>query len=208
MMTAMDPLRRAARLYGIWFDYLDVEHRRRHASRETLLRLLQVLGAPLASEDDLPEVIRYLDHYFAASTYSLRSLFRDDQRWILNKMLESTTEEIERVYREIHERNVPLIRFLTNLGVPTPRAFQAAAEFALGSMLRTELQREELDLEKIKDLLAEIREERVRLEPAGLEFPLRRHVEHLMRRLSYEPGNLLLLRHLEALVVLLRQFPF
>jgi alpha-amylase/alpha-mannosidase (GH57 family) len=157
---------------------------------------------------DLPEVIRYLDHYFEASTYSLRSLFKDEQRWILDKTLESTVEETEQIYRDIHERTVPLIRFLDDLGVPTPRAFQAAAEFALGSMLRSELQRENLDLERIEQLLNDVREEHVKLDEAGLEYPLRRHIENLMRRLSYEPENLFLLRHCEAVVRLMRRFPF
>ncbi len=57
-MTGIDRLRQAARLYGILLDYEDVQHRKQYASREALVRLLQILGAPLAGEDDLPEVLR------------------------------------------------------------------------------------------------------------------------------------------------------
>jgi 4-alpha-glucanotransferase len=58
MMSATDRLRQAARLYGVLPDYEDVQHRKQYASREALVRLLQILGAPLAGEDDLPEVLR------------------------------------------------------------------------------------------------------------------------------------------------------
>src|SRR5205823_3017258 len=44
---------------------------------------------------DLPEAIRHLDQSFSATTYSLRSLFKDEQRWILNRMLEPAIEETE-----------------------------------------------------------------------------------------------------------------
>lgn len=57
-MSAMDRLRRAARLYGILPGYEDVQGRKKYASREALVRLLQILGAPLAGEDDLPEALR------------------------------------------------------------------------------------------------------------------------------------------------------
>jgi len=57
-MAEIDRLRQAARLYGILPDYEDVQGRRQYASREALVRLLGILGAPLAGEDDLPEVLR------------------------------------------------------------------------------------------------------------------------------------------------------
>src|SRR5574337_1135675 len=40
---------------------------------------------------DFPEVIRLLDRHFGASTYSLKSLFRDEQRKVFNLILEWTT---------------------------------------------------------------------------------------------------------------------
>lgn len=157
---------------------------------------------------DLPEVIRHLDRLFEASTYSLRSLFKDEQRWILEKMLASNIAEVEQIYRDIHERNIPLMRFLDNLGIPVPHAFQAAAEFAQNSLLRAELEADELDLDRIRELVAQANEQHIRLDRATLEFPLRRHIEYQLQRLSYEPGNLLLLSRTVAIVRLLSELPF
>jgi alpha-amylase/alpha-mannosidase (GH57 family) len=157
---------------------------------------------------DLPEVIRCLDQSFEAATYSLRSLFKDDQHWVLERMLASTTSEIEEAYRQIHDRHVPLMRFMKDLGLPTPPAIQAAAEFALGSMLRAELEREEPDLARVGELLDQATEERVRLDAAGLEYPVRRSLEHLMGRFSHDPSNLGLLRRCLEMVALLDRFPF
>jgi hypothetical protein len=157
---------------------------------------------------DLPQVIRCLDQFFEAATYSLRSLFKDDQRWVLERMLASTTAEVEETYRQIHDRYVPLTRFMTDLGLTPPPAIQAASEFALGSVLRAELERDDLILQRVAEVLDRAAEERVKLDAADLEFPLRRAVERQLRRFSFEPANLSMLRRCLDMVAILERFPF
>jgi alpha-amylase/alpha-mannosidase (GH57 family) len=147
---------------------------------------------------DLPEVIRYLDRFFRASSYSLRSLFKDERRWILDRMLEPNI---------LHE-NIPLIRFLQNLNAPVPQAFRSAAEFALNSLLRAEFQNETLHPARICQLLAQVREHRVRLDHAQLEYPFRRHLERLMREFAYHADNLEILETCHAAVMLIPELPF
>src|SRR5262249_10322467 len=78
---------------------------------------------------DFPDVIRVLDRHFGESTYSLRSIFHDDQRKILGVLMKSTLAEGEAVYRQLYETHAPMMRFLGDLHVPLPRAFQTAADF-------------------------------------------------------------------------------
>ncbi len=61
---------------------------------------------------EFPEVIRQMDAYFGGSAYTLRSLFRDEQRAILDTILDATVEANESVYRQIHQQQLPLLRFL------------------------------------------------------------------------------------------------
>ena len=72
---------------------------------------------------DFSEVIRILDRHFGESTYSLRSIFHDDQRKILNLILQSAISEAESVYRQLYETHAPMMRFITDLNVPAPRRF-------------------------------------------------------------------------------------
>src|SRR5262249_39801005 len=85
---------------------------------------------------DFPEVIRILDRHFGGSTYSLRSIFHDDQRKILNVIIKSTVAEAEAVYRQLYETHAGMMRFMSDLRIPLPRPYQVAAEFALNSTLR------------------------------------------------------------------------
>jgi hypothetical protein len=52
---------------------------------------------------DFAEVIRIMDRHFAESNYSVRSLFRDEQRKVLDVILTSTLQEAEALYRQIYE---------------------------------------------------------------------------------------------------------
>lgn len=157
---------------------------------------------------DLPGVIRLLDKHFGESIYSLRSLFRDEERKALNLLLESTLAEAEAVYRQLYERNGPMMRFLTSLGIPSPRAFYSAAEFVLNNNLRRAFEVEELDFERIKTLLEEARLEQVTLDAATLEYKFRRSIERMAERFLTSPTDLSLLQKLEAALDLTRSLPF
>lgn len=157
---------------------------------------------------DVPEVIRLLDRGFGGNVYSLKSLFRDEQRKILNLILDSTLEEAEAAYRQLYEHHAPLMRFLANLGSPLPKAFQATAEYALNSLLRREFDDESLDLSRIRSLLDEVRIENVALDATTLEYTLRGSVERLSSRLADNPLDLDLVERLRDVVRMLRTLPF
>jgi alpha-amylase/alpha-mannosidase (GH57 family) len=160
------------------------------------------------SKADIPEVLRVMDRELGPTTFSLRSLFRDDQRSILREILNSSLDEAEAAYRQIYERHAPLVHFLRDLGVPLPRAIRTATEFALNNRLRHEFGEEEMDLERIRNLLAEAQAADVVLDFTTLEYALRMNIERLFERFSKHPHDLVLLERLEAIVVQVHSLPF
>ena len=77
-----------------------------------------------------------LDEYFDEPLLSIRSLFRDEQRRILNLLCDATLSEAESAFRQLHERYDPLMRFHAALGVPLPKVLRTAAEFDVNMQLR------------------------------------------------------------------------
>jgi len=155
---------------------------------------------------DFQEVIRVLDRHFGESTYSLRSIFHDDQRKILNLVLESTIAEAEAAYRHIYERHAPMMRFLSDLRAPLPRAFSIGAEFALNSNLRNSF--DNLDFDRINGLLEEARSQRVSLDDATLAFALRKTIKRLSEQFLENPDDIELMKKFEAAAGLARSLPF
>jgi alpha-amylase/alpha-mannosidase (GH57 family) len=160
------------------------------------------------SRADLPEVIRRLDKDFLELTYSLRSLFRDERRKVLDAVLASTLSDVEAVYKQIYEHNGPLLRFLTDLGIPLPRPFLEAAALVINSNLRRALEAEPLDVARIRALVDEAVRTRVALDKAGLGYALQRTLERRVDRYAGEPVSEERLREVKELLGLVRALPF
>jgi hypothetical protein len=158
---------------------------------------------------DYSDVLRTLDRRFGASNYSLRSIFYDDQREILRRIMKSALGEAESVYRQIFETHAPMMRFVSDLRAPMPRAFQMAAEFALNGSLRTALEdADNLDFSRIRALLDEARAQGVSLNGATLSFALENTVKKLAKYFAERSGEIELLKKLEAAADLAKNLPF
>jgi len=157
---------------------------------------------------DFAEVIRLLDRHFGISTYSLKSLFRDEQRRVLSRILESTLSQLEASYRSIYEQHYPLMRFLADTGNPLPRAFQSAAEFILNIDLRRAFGEEMPRLDRVQALLEAAGMWRVELDIAGLKYTLEQTIERLAREFRAHSGELSLLQRLDGVVSVAHWLPF
>ena len=174
---------------------------------ESYETLVTDLRAPFLDRD-FPTVIRRLDRHFQQNTFSFKSLFSDTQRRILDKILESTLTEAEAAYRELYRHHAPLMRFMSDLRLPLPEAFKTTAEYVLNTDLRRTLAREPIDMERVRDLLEEVRAANVELDARGVGYALERALERCARQLAANPEDLTLLATLEALATTSRTLSF
>lgn len=147
------------------------------------------------SRAEVPEVIRLLDRHFSGLTYSLGSLFRDEQRRILDQILAATLAEAEAEYGQLFDQHAPLMRFLAGLGAPQPRAFQAAAEVVINARLRRTVEDVPIDLERARSLLRQAEEHGVPLDREGLAFATTHALDRLGRQMVEHPEDVDLVRH-------------
>jgi len=149
---------------------------------------------------DLPETIRRIDAHFGSSTYSLRSLFRDEQRKIIAQILHASLEETASLYRQIHQRNAPLVRFLRELNSPVPKAFAMATELFINETLRKIAESPEPDPAELRTLLDEARANQCTIDSAILEYGLGRTLARMAERLEKDPTDVELLGRFRALL--------
>ncbi|MBI5383149.1 MAG: DUF3536 domain-containing protein [Verrucomicrobia bacterium] len=157
---------------------------------------------------DFPEIIRLIDRHFGQTQYSLKNLFRDEQRKALNQILASTRDEIHNTYRLITDRHAPLLRFLADLRAPAPKSLQMAMEFVLNSELRRQFESESLDHERVQALLAESEQAKIALEADTLGFALKAHLDRLCEQFQKAPDDLALLQRFESAAALAHALPF
>src|SRR5690242_5240011 len=156
---------------------------------------------------DLTGVVRVMARRFGDSNYSLQSLFRDEQRKILEAILQTDLEEAEALYRQIYERRAAVMRFLTGLNTPLPKGFAAAAEVVLNSDLRRALEQTAIDVQEVIKGLETAKLEGVSLDSNTLEFAFRHTLERTASRFAANP-SLAALRELQKTADLLQHFPF
>lgn len=160
------------------------------------------------SHADLAQVIRQLDEHFGGVTYSFRSLFRDEQRAILGRLIQEGMTEAENGYQAIYLQYTPFMRFLQDLNFPLPRAFQTAVEFTLNANLRRTFTAEELDLDRAEALLKELNRWKVTVDASGLGYAPQRFLERSLERFSKSPEDLRLLSHLNRAMALVKVLPY
>ncbi len=157
---------------------------------------------------DQKEMMRLVERHFGSGTYTLRLLFRDEQRKILNSLLEEALQEARVLHRNFHNEHAPLIRFVTDLGVPLPRRFRLSMEFTLNSDLLDAFSADNVDLEKSREILAEARRTGVHLDAVTLEFALRQTIERLFQQFVSDPMTPGLIQRLEQTIELGLSLPF
>ena len=172
-------------------------------SNENQKKLVNAFG-----QADTAEVIRLLDHIYGKQIFSLRQLFRDEQRKIADLILKDSVNSAAAVYRTFFESQAPLMRFLNGLDIPVPNALKSAAEIALNNQLQQALERPELDFENIRGLLREAAVERVALDATTLEFKVRKRLEAEAAAFAEDPSNFVSAERMIKLLDLLPSLPF
>lgn len=160
------------------------------------------------SRAEFPTVLLLLEKTIGNSTYSLRHLFRDEQRRILQIVLESNLSNSEAAYRQIYDTNAPLLLFLKDLNVPAPRALAAAAEYLLNAAIRRAFENPAFDLNAVQQLLDATAMHGVTLDAAFLEIAIRKRMEQTAENFQLLPTEIAALQQLDTIAGLLPDFPF
>lgn len=157
---------------------------------------------------DLLNVVRLLDRHFPNGVYSLKQLFRDEQRRIVQRMLAPTLAELEESYEEIYEPNVPLMRFLEDMKSPLPKAFELAGQFILNTRLERAFQKEQIDASEIRNLLDQAKTRRISLDEPKLGFRVRQLLKRQGERLRRKAGDTATVSAVTDMVQLADAMPF
>lgn len=164
--------------------------------------------AEVFSKVDTATTINALTKAFPESPFSLRTLFRDEQRKVVNNILSESLGSALAAYRGIYDTHAALIRFLNSLNIPVPPAFQSAAEMVLNNHLRQAFERSELDPDSIQGYLREAAAIRVKLDVSGLEYAMRTRLEKEAAQFAKQPRDKEAVQRLRKLLEFAATLPF
>jgi alpha-amylase/alpha-mannosidase (GH57 family) len=157
---------------------------------------------------DFPEVIRQLDRYYGHADYSLTSLFSDEQRRIVQVILNSTLWDIENSLTTIYQDHASLLHYLSQAGLPKPSALNLAASFAINAGLRHVLEGDPIDQAQLRSYLSLAKADNVPLDTATLGYNADERMKRTMLELHMSAGSLEMLDRSLVLARTLTMLPF
>jgi hypothetical protein len=146
-------------------------------------------AADLVQRAYFPEVIRLLDRFYGHVDYSLTSLFTDEQRRIVQLILNSTLWDIENSLTTIYEDHASLLHYLSQAGLPKPPALTLAADFAINAGLRRALEADPIDQAQLRSFLSLAKADQVPLETATLSYIADQRMKRAMIELQCPPAR-------------------
>ncbi|MGA7923592.1 MAG: DUF3536 domain-containing protein [Thermoplasmata archaeon] len=157
---------------------------------------------------DIAGAVAIMSTRFDGLTYSLRSLFRDEQRRAVDEILRAEFAEWQHTLRRIYEANAPLMRFLVEQDIPLPKPFSTATEFTVNADLKNALDHVPPDLLEVTRALEEAKRWDIALDAPELGRSSQHLLERLVQELTQDPLDVERVRQLADAVGMVRELPF
>ncbi|RJR51315.1 MAG: DUF3536 domain-containing protein [Desulfobacteraceae bacterium] len=119
---------------------------------------------------DTTGVIHLIERHFKGNSYSLWHLFKDEQRKVMDQILESALGGVETALRQVRDHHYPAIEVMRRMGVPMPRLFWSLAGAIQDIDLIRALEEPEPDTVRIRAIAQEAQEWGLQLDRIRAEF--------------------------------------
>jgi alpha-amylase/alpha-mannosidase (GH57 family) len=136
------------------------------------------------------EVLILMDKHFGTHNYSFWHLFKDDQKRIIDQVLESTLVGIEGMFRAIYENNYPLMRAFNELNMALPMPLKITGDFIINSKIKRILGSKSVDLKELRNIKDEISRLKIELDTVTLNYIATKRIKDFVDRLEMNPEDL------------------
>jgi hypothetical protein len=159
-------------------------------------------------EGDLAAALRLLEEDYGRAVRSLRTLWPEERRRALELVSERALESTSEAARLLYERRAPLLRALTEAGLPVPALWEAAAGFVLERSLDDLLASPSPDADGVRSLMERSARGGVRLDDTRVRIGARASLEEAADRFARDPVAEGRLRVLSDTLEAVRALPF
>lgn len=159
------------------------------------------------SKSNVHEIIIMMDNHFGTHNYSFWHLFKDDQKKIIDQVLETTSVNVEGLLRQLYENNYPIMQAVQELNIPLPHPIRMPLEFIINSKLKKVLDQEDVDLTELNKVKDEVLRLSVGLDTLTLNYVATERITLLMEQLFENPDDLVLMQKIVDFLKIIKQLP-
>jgi hypothetical protein len=135
-------------------------------------------------------VITLMHQYFGAEKFSIKNLFKDEQRKVLQQIIEHDLRETETLNHSIFERNVSTINALDLVGMELPHSLRKNMELVLNAEIRNYFQHATLKPSRLKKYVEQASKWNIKVDdiyiPRAVETRIKQELRMFAVTLNYE----------------------
>lgn len=159
---------------------------KRFENEESYQEMVKEITASF-KEANVVEMVRLMDKHFGTNSYSLWYMFKDEQRRVIEKILEPPLAEIDRNFARIYVNNQNIISFLRQSNIPVPRSLSLITEQVINQELKRIFSQESIDLEKLNGLLQEVERWSINIDQTAFQFKVVEWINRVMEEVRKTP---------------------
>lgn len=167
---------------------------RLHGELETAFELGQI-----------PKVIRIISSSFGQNSFTLWNIFRDEQRNVLDIILNATYKSIEASYRQVYDNNYAIMSCVKGMDMSIPDIFKTSCQYVLTKDLINTLQGKDLEIARLKRIINEIQKWHIEIDRSKIDLLSITLIDNLMDILKNQYNNIELIGKITETIELLKE---
>jgi hypothetical protein len=161
----------------------------RPSGEKNLLKKIKDEIIPVFMKGDISGTVIAIKNNFDKHDYSLWHLFKDQQREIIDQVLDDTIEDVDKSFRSIKERHYSVINAVKQMGIPLPKMVSTIINTVINIDLVHVVEEKEVDLEKLGRSVEETRLWDVSLDKKRIAYAVNARISDYMERLKADPSE-------------------
>lgn len=171
------------------------------------LEELHTTVAELFKKGNVYEIFNLMDSHFGNHNYSFWHLFRDEQRSIMELVMENTLRSSEEFALQLYENTFSLLQTFKEINMTVPTRLKLPVELAVNTKFIASLKKKDFEVSLFKKLVDSIANIEVHLDVVTLNFLADEQLTLLLKKLKENPGNTELLQDITLFLSLLEESP-
>lgn len=135
------------------------------------------------------EMYNTIDEFFGDHSYSFWHLFKDDQRDIMESVIENRIRLVDHTLEGLYENNYLIVQVYRELGVPVPDMLRIPVELSLKNRLSDILKSEDVDLDALESTLNAMTRIGVTIDEEAIRFAAEHKVDAMTSRWIENPDD-------------------
>lgn len=136
------------------------------------------------SESRLADVIALMQEHFSEQKFTLDNLFRDDQKEVLDLIVEKGLEEAHSYYKDVYNDNYNLMNILQKNNLPIPQMLKQNLEIVLNNEIIKYLKSDSINPEALENVTEDAKKWEINLNKTEIEFAASHKLKILMQKVE------------------------